>query len=159
MVEISKRVLKDKWGEGISEYYLILRKSKQLPLYPLPHFYSTMKVLSNSTSPINYKPVTIRHELQPNEPYYSPMDETELLIDLGDEAIVDFFLNNPYNDKWVRIWSAIRHLKLNIFEEVIYDYVFIKGYSIDKISKITDIPKSSVYRFRTQLIQKIKDKI
>jgi hypothetical protein len=161
---ISKKVLGARFGEGISEYYIYLTKRGSVPEYVEKHIYYFMMNLKRSNSAINYKSLTFQNSIPENFDVPDSGDELkkwDYLIDLGDEELVDFLVNNHNNDKWIKIWEVFyrNKVKFNLFEKIMFDYVFIKGFSIRKIQQITGNSQDFVYKMRKSLIQKIKEEI
>lgn len=155
---ISKRVLKDRFREGISSYYIYLHDKGEVPSNIATNAWYFMSNLSKPNSEINYMPVTLKNTLEEDQAYYSQIDRIDLEIDLQDEKLVDFLLNTEQNDLWIRIYQVFFEKRINfdIFEEVIFDYVFNQGLSIRDISKLTNNSPSWIYRQRKSVIDKIK---
>lgn len=159
---VAKDILGDRFGEGISEYYIYLVDNDTVPTSKY-YTYWFMKNLKLPNSKINYVPMVLRNAVPedfdiPDATNYSKID---LMIDLDDEIIVDFLINNYNNEKWLRIYNAIygRKVQLNLFEEILFEYVFIQGLSIAKIREITGNSQSFIYKMRKELIEKIKKEI
>ena len=157
-VEIAKRGLGDRYGEALSSYYMDLYKNG-LPKYKngFAHFYFFITNLRKPMSEINYIPKPLLNDLTGVDVSYDPMVKVELEIDLQDDKLVDFFMNNPYNDKWMCLYKTKENLSLDIFEDIIYEMVFIDGLSVREIAKLTNNSPSWVYQYRKRVIQKIKD--
>lgn len=155
---ISRRILMSRWREGISEYYTNMERSGKEPT--LKHFYYFIKNLEKPNSAINYTPVGFRSG---KIPVVSVDDwkATDMRIDLGNEEAVDFLTNNSQNEKWLKIYNLIYRggLKLNLFEKILFDYVFIQALSIREIVKITGNSQDYIYKQRRALIEKIKNEI
>jgi hypothetical protein len=166
MEEMSKRILKDRWREGISSYYIHLSDRNKIPQNIFVNFYYFLVNLSKPQSEINYTPVTLRKSIYDDgivsELYGSiKVDvETEMMlkIDLGDDTLIDFLLNNHNNDKWIKLYKIFyeKKIELDLFEEVVFDYIFKQGLSIRQIAKMTDNHPSWIYRYRKSLLDKIK---
>jgi hypothetical protein len=159
--EISKRVLNGRWGEGLSEYSLYLLESNKVPPNPPVHCYYYMKNLSKSNSKINYKPLTFQNKLDFDIVGEDPEDEINMRIDFNDPELVDFLLHNELSDKWIKIFKVVHRgeVHLDLFEQILFEYIFLKGYSAKKISEITGNSVSWVFGKRKKLILKIKEKI
>lgn len=164
--KLAKKYLNSRFGEAISAYYIYLIKKDAIPENPHRHFYYFIQNLLKSRSEINHIPIQLKSniEIENIEISDSSLEEKriELIIDLSDdEQIIDFLMNNPNNEKWLKIYEVIntKKLKLDIFEQILFDYVFIKGLSIAKISNITGNTQNYTWRLRKNLIQKIKDEI
>lgn len=160
IVEIAKRVLKDKWRDGISSYYMHIQK-KGIGKNPIPYCYWYFNNLNRPYSELNYVPVTVRNDyddINMNKYTYNPEDEWNMNIDLDNDILVDFLNNNKNNGKWIKIWKVIydKKIEMDLFEEVIFDYIFKQGLSISEIAKITNNNKSWIYTYRKSLINKIK---
>lgn len=168
MREISKRVLKERWREGISSYYLYLYEKGEMPSNLYSHFYYFVVNLAKPSSEINYIPKVLRKNTEDEEFYEKTMativdqdnleEQLILKIDLNDAVLEDFLVNNHNNQKWIRLYEIFyqKKLKLDLFEEVIFDYIFIQGLSIRQIAKLTNNSPSWIYRYRKSLIDKIK---
>ena len=160
---ISKGVLFDRWREGVSEYYLYLVRRGSIPKNPQKHFYYFMTNLSRGNSSINYTPKTLKgsdldYDLGDDGRYESKID---MMIDLNDEVAVDFLLNNENNERWLKIYDLVyrKGLDLDIFEKILFQYIFLDGMSIRDIVKITGNSQDYIYKQRKKLIEKIKNKI
>jgi hypothetical protein len=155
----AKDLLYERYGEGVSEYYIHLINKDQIPISRF-HTYWFMKNLKLPNSKINYIPTVLRNAAPddfdtPDTTDYSKID---LMIDLNDEIIVDFLINNYNNERWLKIYNSIygNKIQLNLFEQILFEYVFINGYSISKIKEITGNSQSFIYKMRKELIEKIK---
>jgi phage antirepressor YoqD-like protein len=119
-----------------------------------------MENLSKSSSEINYIPVTLKNgDLENiNIAYDEETKRVEMMIDLGDEKLVDFLLNNTNNIKWIKIWEVmyVNKIEMDMFETILFDYIFNKGYTIRKISAITGNGISYTYELRKKLLDKIR---
>jgi hypothetical protein len=160
---VAKDLLGDRFGEGISEYYIYLIDKDVVPTTKY-YTYWFMKTLTKSNSKINYQPVGFRlinNEYVVERSDSDDIKRSDLKLDLGDDTLVDFMMNNPNNDKWLRIYELIysKKIKMDLFEEILFEYVFIDGLSIRKIVKITGNSKTSIYQMRKELIKKIKEKL
>jgi len=157
---ISKKVLKERFREGISAYYIHLHKKNIMPSKPAVHVYYFMKNLQRPNSEINYTPVTLKCSDDGLEIVDSSNDykKIEMMIDLNDEALVDFLVNNHNSDKWIKIYEVVysKKIELDMFENILFDYVLIKGWSIRKISEVTGNGRSYTYQLRKKLLDKLK---
>jgi hypothetical protein len=158
---ISKKVLKDRWREGVSAYFIHLYDKNKVPTNIATNTWYFMVNLSKPNSEINYVPVTLKGSIDSEDNQnisYTSIEEIEIRIDLVDERLVDFLLNNEQTDLWINIYDVFykKKIKLDIFEEVIFDYVFNQGLTIREISKLTNNSPSWIYRQRKSLIEKIK---
>jgi hypothetical protein len=164
--EIAKKVLKSRFREGISSYFIYLHNQDKLPARPYPHVYYFMCNLSKPNSEINYIPVTFKtfdseeaEEMMKNLPQNEDLEvELMMRIDLDDERLIDFLLHNDQNDKWIQIYKIMneKRVELDLFEEIVFDYVFVQGLSIRDIAKITGNSASWCYRYRKSVIQKLR---
>ena len=160
---ISKRVLFNRWREGISEYYLYLMNKNFIPANPERHFYYYMTNLSKPNSAINYVPKTLKTsdiEFDISDNGKETL-KSDMMLDLNDEVAVDFLLNNENNERWLKIYDLVyrRGLKLDLFEKILFQYIFLDGMSIRDIVKITGNSQDYIYKQRRLLIEKIKSKI
>ena len=160
---ISKRVLFNRWREGLSEYYFYLDRRGDIPKNPERHFYYFMTNLKKGNSAINYTPKTLKGDdldYEINDDGYSER-KNEMMIDLDDEVAVDFLLNNENNERWLKIYDLVyrKGLDLDLFEKILFEYIFIDGMSIRDIVKITGNSQDYIYKQRKKLIEKIKNKI
>lgn len=159
---IAKRVLKGRFREGISSYYIHLHEKNKIPPNPPVHIYYFMKNLDKGNSEINYIPVTFRGEdAQILNVVVSEWNKIEMMIDLDDEMLVDFLHNNTNNEKWIKIYEVMfsNKIELDMFETILFDYIFNKGWSIRKISEVTGNGPSYTYQLRKKLILKIREAI
>lgn len=181
--KICKKSLKSRYGEGISLYYDHLLK-KGVPKKKLEEsLYPFLTMIKKPNGSLNYRPKKIlgysiddyieedhiHNNFDLNRVQYNIdkldveyVDERiELMIDLKDEVLSDFLLNNPNNDKWIKIYRVIydKKIKLDLFEEIVFDYMFNKGLTIKKISEITGNSRSWVQLYRKSLIEKIKKEL
>lgn len=160
---IAKRVLKARFREGISSYYLHIYDKNKVPPNPPVHIYYYMKNLEKPNSEINYTPVTFKLGVDdaPEIAVEEGWKKVEMMIDLDDEMLVDFLMNNTNNDKWLKIYEVMysKKVELDMFENILFDYIFVKGWSIRKISAITGNGPSYTYQLRRRLIDKIKTAI
>ena len=160
--KICKKSLKSRYGEGISLYYDHLLK-KGVPKKKLEEsLYPFLTMINKPNGKLHYHPKKIlgtKVEDFDNIDVEYLDERIELMIDLKDERLVDFLLNNPNNDKWTKIYRIVydKKIKLDLFEEIVFDYMFNKGLTIKKISEITGNSRSWVQMFRTSLIKKIKE--
>lgn len=164
--EIAKRVLIERWREGVNSYFFYLHNKAEVPTNWNTNCYYFMCNLKKPNSEINYIPVGFRSTTDEEQENliltYRTEDDLEnelmLRIDLEDERLVDFLLNNEQNDKWIMIYEILhqKKVKLDLFEEIIFDYVFNQGFSIRHIAKITGNSMSWCYRYRKSVIEKIK---
>jgi hypothetical protein len=158
-----KRVLRERWREGISEYYLYLVKRGDIPSNPHRHFYYFMVNLSKTSSAINYTPKTLKGsdlEWDLGDGGMSAM-KLDMMIDLEDEVAVDFLMNNDNNERWLKIYDIVFRggLEMDFFEKILFQYIFLEGMSIRDIVKITGNSQDYIYKQRKSLIKKIKEKI
>lgn len=156
---ISKRVLKDRFREGMSSYYIYLYDKGEVPSNIATNAWYFMSNLSKPQSEINYVPVTLKGTLEEHhEQKWDQIEAIDLKIDLEDDRLIDFLINNEQNDLWISIYEVFfeKRLQFDIFEEVIFDYVFNQGLSIREISKLTNNSPSWIYRQRKSVIDKIK---
>lgn len=158
---ISKRVLKDRFREGISSYYIYLYDKGEVPSNIATNAWYFMSNLSKPQSEINYVPVTLRDTLDDNHEKGQSWNQLELIdlkIDLEDERLIDFLINNEQTDLWISIYEVFykKQIDLDIFESIIFDYVFNQGLSIRDIAKLTNNSPSWIYRQRKSVIDKIK---
>lgn len=162
---ISKRVLKDRFREGISSYYIHLYEKNGVPLNIATNAWYFMTNLSKPQSEINYVPVTLKGTIHSKKVFeeqhhqkWNQIDIIDLKIDLEDERLIDFLLNNEQNQLWISIYEVFfeKRLQFDIFEEVIFDYVFNQGLSIRDISRLTNNSPSWIYKQRKSVIDKIK---
>lgn len=160
---ISKKILHDRWREGISEYYIFLQKKNIIP--PSEKFtYYYMMNLRKSNSAINYIPKALNGV---DLDYFELSDEgrTELkvhmMMDLNDEVAVDFLMNNENNERWLKIYNIVYRggMELDLFEKIIFEYVFLKGMSIREIVSITGNSQDYIYKTRRALIDRIKEEL
>lgn len=159
---ISKRVLKGRFREGISAYYMYLYDRDTLPTNIATNVYYYMVNMSKPNSEINYSPVTLKGSI--NEDCHITTnieDKIDLQIDLEDERLVDFLLNNEQTDKWIKIYEVIylKKIELDLYESIIFDYVFSQGLSIRQIAALTNNSPSWIYKQRKAVIDKIKKAI
>lgn len=173
MEQMSKRVLKSRWREGISSYYLHLYDKGVLPKNIGTNFYYFLLNLNKPSSQINYTPIVLRNsyddmisdcglcykDILPSDDNLE--ESLTLKIDLEDDTLIDFLINNKNNEKWIKIYSIFhqKKIELDLFEEVIFDYVFKQGLSIRKIAELTNNSTQWVYMYRKSLIDKIKKMI
>jgi hypothetical protein len=169
MEQISKRVLKSRWREGISSYYIYLYDKMKIPTNFHTNFYYFMINLSKPQSEINYVPVVLRSSCDDDKDNTSIIKENiadsvdleatlMMQMDLEDEILIDFITNNHNNQKWIKIYEIFyeKKIELDLFEEVIFDYIFKQGLSIREIAKLTNNSPSWIYRYRKSLLDKIK---
>jgi len=158
----ARQVLRDRYAEGISLYYEYLYTTNKIPEDLKKNCYNHFKNYAKPNSPLNYIPVTLKGNLDDLEsPVESPELEWDLQLDLKNEEAIDFLLNNKNNEKWMKIYETVyrKHIDLNLFENILFDYVFIQGLSIREISVITGSSTSFIYKIRKELINKIKLKV
>lgn len=103
---ISKRILKDRWREGISSYFIYLYDKGVLPPNPATNAWYFMNNLSKPNSEINYMPVTLKGTLEEDQASWNQIDRIDLEIDLEDEKLIDFLLNTEQNELWIRIYQV-----------------------------------------------------
>jgi len=161
METISKKLLKSRFREGLSLYYIHLHKKKETPVYLEGSITQFIKNINKPNGDLHRSPVNlsyIDYDLGQSE---DPTEKMDMMLDIKDEMIIDFLLNGKNNDKWIKIYDVIynKKLELNMFESIVYDYVFIKHMSISQISAITGNSRTWVQTYRKQVIQKIKDKL
>jgi hypothetical protein len=159
---VAKDILGDRFREGISEYYITMIEKNKVPQSKF-HTYWFMRNLKLPNSKINYIPSVLKNSA-PDDFDIPDIDidtKIDLMIDLNDEIIVDFLINNYNNEKWLKIYNAIygRKINLDFFEEILFEYVFIDGLSISKIREITGCSQSFIYKMRKELIEKIKKEL
>jgi hypothetical protein len=159
----SKKVLHNRWREGISEYYLYLIKRGSIPPNPERHFYYFMVNLNKSSSAINYTPKTLKGgdlDYEFGDDNYSER-KGDMMLDLDDEVAVDFLLNNENNERWLKIYDLVFRggLEMDLFERILFQYIFLDGLSIRDIVKITGNSQDYIYKQRRALIERIKEKI
>lgn len=157
---IAKRVLKGRFREGISSYYMHMVKKNKLPKNAATHIYYYMLNLDKSRSDINYIPVMFRGgDIDNVKIGYDEWVKVDMMMDLNDAKLVDFLINNANNEKWIKIYEVLfsEKIKLNMFENILFDYIFNKGLSIRKIAKLTGNGDSYTYDLRKKLINKIRE--
>jgi hypothetical protein len=160
--EISKRVLKGRWREGVSSYYLYMIEKTIEPKNINTNCYYYMVNLDKPNGELNYLPIALRDSESEDCEYGEDIEtKLDMMIDLDNEELVDFLINNDQSDNILKIYKILyeKKLELNLFEQVVFDYVFKDGLSIQKIANITGNSKSWIYRFRKDLITKIKENI
>lgn len=158
---MAKILLKERFREGISEYYIHLVEKNKVPTSKY-HAYWYMKNLTQKNSKLNYQPIVLRGDLEGIEIGDSSEElKNDLRMDLKDERLVDFMINNDNNERWMKIYDIIytKGIKMNLFEEILFEYVFIEGLSIAKIREITGNSQSFIYKMRKELIEKIKKEL
>jgi hypothetical protein len=160
--QISKKVLQSRWREGISEYYIHLIDKNKIPTNPPVHCYYFMQNINKPNGPLNYKPVTLKTSINDIEVAdHFNEDELDINIDFVDEELKDFLLHNTNSEKWIKIFKVVhrREVDLDLFETILFEYIFLNGYSAKHISEITGNSISWVFGKRKKLINKIKEKI
>lgn len=155
---VSKLVLGERWREGVSEFYIYLEKTNKKPGERFTYYF--MMNLRRRNSAINYKPITFGEGEMPDI-HVSPENAIDLMIDLDDEVAVDFLLNNENNERWLKIYNIVYRggIELDLFEKILFEYIFLKGMSIRDIVKITGNSQDYIYKQRRKLIEKIKMEI
>jgi hypothetical protein len=160
---ISKKVLFDRWREGLSEYYFYLERKGTIPTNPEKHFYYFMTNLKKGNSAINYTPKTLKSNGSDFDvsDYSHTERKLDMMLDLDDEVAVDFLLNNENNERWLKIYDLVFRggLEMDLFERILFQYIFLEGLSIRDIVKITGNSQDYIYKQRRALIEKIKNKI
>lgn len=70
-------------------------------------------------------------------------------------------MNNENNERWLKIYELVyrKGLEMNLFERILFQYIFLDGLSIRDIVKITGNSQDYIYKQRKKLIEKIRDKI
>jgi hypothetical protein len=158
----AKLILRERWREGISEYYIYIVEGNKTPSRSGLYYY--LININKKRGKLNFvkgqDKTDFNIEVEDLNISYSD-DKTEMMMDLNDENIVDFLLNNPNNSKWLKIYEIVyeKKIELNLFEGIIFDYIFIDGFSIKEISAITGNSKSWTQQYRKSLIDKIKKAI
>ncbi len=159
---IAKRVLQERYAEGISELYLHLQEKGILPPKPYSYVYWFFVNLNKRRGKLNFdSDFLLNYQVDvdgSSPPSYDPGMEWDLALDLKDPVLIDFLLNNHNNQKWTQIYRIIydKQIELNLFESIMFEYVFLQGLSIREIQKITGNSFSWVYQYRKSLIEKIK---
>lgn len=174
MEQMAKRVLKTRWREGVSAYYIYLYDRQMVPANFHTNYYYFLVNLSKPQSEINYTPVVLRtsydaetegpnlREYNSYKEHIADPDNLEaklvLAIDLDDEVLIDFLLNNQNNERWIKLYQIFyeKKIELDLFEEIIFDYIFKQGLSIRQIAKLTNNSASWIYRYRKSLLDKIR---
>jgi hypothetical protein len=158
---ISKNILKERWMEGISEYYIWSIENDGV--LNERHFYYFMWNLKRGNSKINYIPSGFKGHDGDIEDFGDrrDLDKVDLMMDLGDEVAVDFLLNNENNERWLKIYEVVYKggLDMNFFEKILFEYIFLEGLSIRDIVKITGNSQDYIYKQRKRLIERIKSKL
>jgi hypothetical protein len=164
ILQISKKILRDRYCEGISSYYLHLYKKKEIPKNAGSHIYYYMNYLLKPKSDINYSSNMFKNQqLVGDEVYDDMMDaKIDLNIDFDDnDELIDFLLNNDNSKKWIKIYEILytNKVELDIFEKSLFDYIFQDGLSVRQVATLTNSSVSWIYQKRVELIKKIKDAI
>jgi len=162
MIEtIAKRVLSDRYGEGISAYYLHLINKDKIPANPPVTTYYFMVNLKKPKSSINYQ--KFQHKIQTFTGYevieHNEEKLNDMKMDLQDPTMIDFLHNNDNNEKWVQIYEILYSKKINLdlFEQRLFDLIFYENLSIRSIAKLTQSSPSWVYQKRKSLLEKIRE--
>lgn len=162
----AKIVLKERFREGISNYYLHLIEKQNIPENPKSHCYYYMVNINKPSGELNYQSIKGLEfgSMDIEEAINIGSDDSvkiDMMIDLGDEQMVDFLINNDDSRKWIEIYGVMYGgtVKMDIFERILFDYIFNKGLSISKISQKTGNGKSYTYQLRKKLLEKLKASI
>lgn len=158
---MAKRLAVGQWREAISELYITIHKKGIKP--DKKWIYWFFKNITKVNSPLNYKPIAFRGD-EINEDLggtWEQFNEVDIEIDTGSKEIVDFLINHENKDKWIKIWNIVykKDIKLDLFEKILFEYIFIQGLSIRDIVKITGNSQNYIYEQRRALISKIKKEI